>query len=76
MLDGVIDVAQAVADTAQATRRLASRQIKWFRRDPRIHWIDVALTEDGSLPADERERVVDVALALVRTAPGPAQATP
>ena len=76
VLDGVIDVAQAVADTAQATRRLASRQIKWFRRDPRIHWIDVALTEDGSLPADERERVVDVALALVRTAPGPAQATP
>lgn len=27
---------------ALATRQLARRQEKWFRRDPRIHWIDAA----------------------------------
>ena len=30
---------EAVADTARATRQLARRQVKWFRRDPRVHWI-------------------------------------
>lgn len=26
--------------TAQATRRFARRQRSWFRRDPRVHWVD------------------------------------
>lgn len=39
VLRGQSDVARAVADTAQATRQLARRQLKWFRRDPRVHWI-------------------------------------
>ena len=26
--------------TAQATRRFVRRQRSWFRRDPRIHWLD------------------------------------
>lgn len=68
VLDGVLSVSEAVAQTAQATRRLASRQIKWFRRDPRVHWIDLALAEDGSLPPTERARVTEEALALVRVA--------
>ena len=38
--------------------------------------VSVTIGSLRHLPADERERVVDVALALVRTAPGPAQATP
>lgn len=68
VLDGVLSVAQAVAQTAQATRKLASRQIKWFRRDPRVHWIDLALAEDGTLPPGEWARVTEEALALVRAA--------
>ncbi len=32
-------IAQAVESTTTATRQLASRQIKWFRRDPRITWL-------------------------------------
>jgi tRNA dimethylallyltransferase len=31
---------QARADTARATRRFARRQEAWFRRDPRVRWLD------------------------------------
>lgn len=30
----------AMAEAKQRTRRFARRQQRWFRRDPRIHWID------------------------------------
>ncbi|BDA65195.1 tRNA dimethylallyltransferase [Actinomyces capricornis] len=40
VLDGDLGYEEAIARTVQATRTLASRQIKWFRRDPRVHWID------------------------------------
>ena len=33
---------QAAAETVQATRRFVRRQRSWFRRDPRIHWLDGA----------------------------------
>ena len=33
---------QAAADTVAATRRFVRRQRSWFRRDPRIHWLDAA----------------------------------
>ena len=33
---------QARLDTVQATRRFVRRQRSWFRRDPRIHWLDAA----------------------------------
>jgi tRNA dimethylallyltransferase len=30
----------ARTETVRATRRFVRRQLSWFRRDPRIHWID------------------------------------
>jgi tRNA dimethylallyltransferase len=36
------DVEAALADTVRATRRFVRRQRSWFRRDPRIHWVDAA----------------------------------
>ncbi len=39
-LDGRTTMSEAMAATAQATRRLVRRQESWFRRDPRIHWLD------------------------------------
>ncbi len=33
---------QAAAETVQATRRFVRRQRSWFRRDPRIRWLDGA----------------------------------
>jgi tRNA dimethylallyltransferase len=41
-LDGRYDEATARAETIRATRRFVRRQRSWFRRDPRIHWLDSA----------------------------------
>jgi tRNA dimethylallyltransferase len=42
--DGTVtgDLDEAVAATIRATRRFVRRQRSWFRRDPRIHWLDAA----------------------------------
>ncbi|MBV9097632.1 MAG: tRNA (adenosine(37)-N6)-dimethylallyltransferase MiaA [Frankiaceae bacterium] len=42
MLDGAISEEEAIASTAAATRRFVRRQRSWFRRDPRIRWLDAA----------------------------------
>ncbi|MEV6487258.1 tRNA (adenosine(37)-N6)-dimethylallyltransferase MiaA [Actinoplanes sp. NPDC051633] len=39
-LDGTLTEEQARAETTRATRRFVRRQRSWFRRDPRIHWLD------------------------------------
>ncbi|OXM99529.1 tRNA (adenosine(37)-N6)-dimethylallyltransferase MiaA [Bifidobacterium vansinderenii] len=39
VLDGLLDEDEAFADIAQKTRRLARKQMGWFGRDPRIHWL-------------------------------------
>jgi tRNA dimethylallyltransferase len=41
-LDGVLTAEQARAETTRATRRFVRRQRSWFRRDPRITWLDRA----------------------------------
>ncbi|RLK61544.1 tRNA (adenosine(37)-N6)-dimethylallyltransferase MiaA [Actinokineospora cianjurensis] len=48
--------AEAAADTARATRRFVRRQRSWFRRDPRITWLDAA-----------RPDLLDAALAQAAT---------
>jgi tRNA dimethylallyltransferase len=40
--DGAYPQEQARVDTVSATRRFVRRQRSWFRRDPRIHWLDGA----------------------------------
>ncbi len=39
-LDGDITEAEAIADTVRLTQKYARRQMSWFRRDKRIHWLD------------------------------------
>jgi tRNA dimethylallyltransferase len=39
-LDGDWTLEQARDETVRATRRFARRQESWFRRDPRVTWID------------------------------------
>lgn len=39
-LDGTLDEATAKELTVVATRRFVRRQRAWFRRDPRVHWLD------------------------------------
>ncbi|MQY18931.1 tRNA (adenosine(37)-N6)-dimethylallyltransferase MiaA [Nocardia macrotermitis] len=45
--DGEYDLAQAQERTLFGTRRYVRRQRSWFRRDPRVHWLDGA---DPDLP--------------------------
>lgn len=39
-LDGTMTEAEAIADTVRLTQKYARRQMSWFRRDSRIHWLD------------------------------------
>jgi tRNA dimethylallyltransferase len=58
-LDGEWTLDEARLETMKATRRFARRQESWFRRDPRVRWLD------ASQPADA---VATGALGLIRTA--------
>ena len=44
-LDGMITCAEARESTVVRTRQFARRQETWFRRDPRIAWIDSTLSD-------------------------------
>lgn len=57
VLDGAISEDEAFEEVALKTRRLARKQMGWFGRDPRIHWLE-ALDPD----------LVDEALDLVHRA--------
>ena len=39
-IDGEITETEAIADTVRLTQKYARRQMSWFRRDHRIHWLD------------------------------------
>ena len=41
-LDGELTLGQARDETVKATRRFARRQESWFRRDPRVRWLDAS----------------------------------
>lgn len=50
-----ISLPQALDEAVVATRRFARRQERWFRRDPRITWLDVDTKPMEVLPALMRE---------------------
>ena len=60
VLDGDMDETTARAATAAATRRFVRRQESWFRRDPRVVWLDATRTD-----------LLDAALGAVTAHPGP-----
>lgn len=62
VLAGRLSVADGTQAIALATRQLARRQIKWFRRDPRIRWLDTA---EHSKP-----ELVDRAVEALAATPG------
>ena len=50
-LDGEWTLEEARLETIRATRRFARRQESWFRRDPRVRWLDATsdtLLDDAS----------------------------
>jgi tRNA dimethylallyltransferase len=40
-LRGACSLEEAAAAAIARTQRFAVRQERWFRRDPRIHWVDI-----------------------------------
>jgi tRNA dimethylallyltransferase len=60
-LDGEWTLEEARLETIKATKRFARRQESWFRRDPRVRWLDAsppaeallaeALTQYAAAPA-------------------------
>ena len=50
-LDGEYTLDDARAETIKATKRFARRQESWFRRDPRVHWLDATAPEEHLLAA-------------------------
>jgi tRNA dimethylallyltransferase len=50
-----LDIDTAADDIKRRTRSFARRQRAWFRRDPRIHWVDV----DGT-PGQPLETILDL----------------
>jgi tRNA dimethylallyltransferase len=65
-LDGEGTLDDARLETVRATRRFARRQESWFRRDPRVTWLDVS----GTVVADRPERLLAEALRHVRARAG------
>ena len=44
-LDGELTREEAIASTVKLTQRYARRQVSWFKRDDRIHWLEALDTE-------------------------------
>jgi tRNA dimethylallyltransferase len=51
-LDGAMTLDDAIATTILRTQRYAVRQERWFRRDPRVTWVDMA-DASNAVPAIE-----------------------
>ena len=48
-LDGELTLDEAREETVKATRRFARRQESWFRRDPRVRWLDASQPPESLL---------------------------
>ncbi len=47
VIHGQLELAEAIQQIKHATHAYARRQLTWFRRDPRIHWLAADATLDG-----------------------------
>lgn len=56
VLDGELSRLDAMSSTAAGTRRLARKQLSWFRRDDRVHWLS-AETAAAEIASAVRGRV-------------------
>jgi len=50
-VSGRCSLDDAVARATARTRRFAVRQERWFRRDPRVHWVDITTDPLDAVPA-------------------------
>lgn len=64
-IQGMCTREEALENLRRATRRYAKRQLTWFRRDERIHWLEADVFPSRDALNDEAERI----LRQVQTAP-------
>jgi len=57
--DGLCTLEEAIALIKQETRRFAKRQMTWFRRDQRIHWIETDGTDSDCVLAQATDLCED-----------------
>jgi tRNA dimethylallyltransferase len=69
-LDGELTLDQARLETTRATRRFARRQESWFRRDPRVRWLDVR-ADAGQPLLDRALEAVTAGLPVITNGPVP-----
>jgi len=50
-LEGRQDLEETIAQIRRNTRSYARRQLAWFRRDPRIRWLDAGAGEEALIRA-------------------------
>jgi tRNA dimethylallyltransferase len=65
VIEGRCQLDEAIAEIKQSTRRYAKRQRTWFKRDPRIQWLD-ATEEHRALLADQLTNAGFTSLLLSR----------
>jgi len=58
-LAGRLTLPETIEAIALATRQLARRQLKWFRRDDRIHWLDADAHDPVAAVLERLDRVPD-----------------
>jgi len=58
-LDGEISMAEAIDAIKQGSRHYAKRQLTWFRRDERVHWIEA--------PGKTLDQIVDEMIKEINT---------
>jgi tRNA dimethylallyltransferase len=63
-LDGEWTLEEARLETIKATRRFARRQESWFRRDPRVRWLDASA---------DSARLLDEAMKALHDVPAAAE---
>lgn len=54
-LEGELSLAEAVENLKRETRRYAKRQLTWFGRNPRIHWIEADELDAAGMEAQALE---------------------
>ncbi|MYA73530.1 MAG: tRNA (adenosine(37)-N6)-dimethylallyltransferase MiaA [Acidimicrobiaceae bacterium] len=55
---GECTLEEALATAIKRTRRFARRQLRWFRRDPRICWIDAPVTVSEMISHWDEQRIL------------------
>lgn len=55
MLDGVITELEAQTEVVRATKRFFRKQLSWYRRDSRIHWLPALAKDNAEQIADQVE---------------------